>query len=159
MNYLRERVAYLKGLVEGMQMSELTNEGKLLREIIDVMDDITLAVEDLESIQEQQSEQIDDLEQDLCEIESAIFDYGMEPDYSDEDEYDADGHEYLECDLQCDGQCSEKCEHEVYMVECPYCYEIIELEKEMFINGKENVIECPKCHENIDVEWICDCGD
>ena len=29
MNYLRERVAYLKGLVEGMQMSELTNEGKL----------------------------------------------------------------------------------------------------------------------------------
>ena len=33
-----------KGLVEGMQMSELTNEGKLLRAIIDVMDDIALAI-------------------------------------------------------------------------------------------------------------------
>jgi hypothetical protein len=159
MNYLRERVAYLKGLVEGMQMSELTNEGKLLRAIIDVMDDIALAIEDLESIQEQQSEQIDELQEDLCEIESIIFDFRTDPEYSNEDDYDIDEHEYLECGLQCDGQCDEECEHEIYMVECPYCFSIIELEKEMFIKGEENVIECPKCHENIDVEWIYDCGD
>lgn len=159
MNYLRERVAYLKGLVEGMQMSELTNEGKLLRAIIDVMDDIALAIEDLESIHEQQSEQIDELQEDLCEIESIIFDYKTDPEYGNEDDYDIDGHEYLECGLKFDGQCDEECEHEIYMVECPYCFEIIELKKEMFFNGEEGVVECPKCHESIDVEWIYDCDD
>lgn len=158
MNYLRERVAYLKGLFEGMQMSELTNEGKLLRAIIDVMDDMALAIEDLESIQEQQCEQIDDLEQDLCEIESNIFDYRTESEYGKEDKYDTE-HECLECGLQCDSQCDAECEHEIYMVECPYCFEIIELEKEMFINEEVSTVECPKCHESVDVEWIRDCGD
>lgn len=179
MSYLRERVSYLIGLAEGMQMSELTNEGKLLRAIIDVMDDMALAIEDLENIQEYHSNQIDDLDQDLCEIESAIFDYGAE--YDDEDEYnyfiDEDGtSEYDlhrgdeecgeqcddECDEQCDDECdecNEECEQEIYMVECPYCFEIIELEKEMFTGNKGNILKCPKCHENIDVTWIYDCDD
>ena len=65
----------------------------------------------------------------------------------------------MECGLKFDGQCDEECEHEIYMVECPYCFEIIELKKEMFFNGEEGVVECPKCHESIDVEWIYDCDD
>ncbi|NSW90961.1 MAG: hypothetical protein HPY74_09900 [Firmicutes bacterium] len=165
MNYLRERVAYLKGLVEGMQISELTNEGKLFRAIIDVMDEIALAVEDLESIQEQHKEQIDDIDRDLSEIESVIFEYKDVPEYDEEDndEYDddfnIDENECEEYNFEYGNQCDKECDQEIYMVECPYCFEIIELEKEMCVEGEENIVECPKCHESIDVEWINDCDE
>ena len=52
---LRERVSY-KGLSEGMKIDENTNEGKLLMAIIDVIDDMFLAVEDLEEIQDEHAE-------------------------------------------------------------------------------------------------------
>ena len=61
MNYLKERVAYLKGLAEGMQLNDTTNEGKLLKAIIEVLDDVALAVDDIEDVQEQISEQLDDM--------------------------------------------------------------------------------------------------
>lgn len=155
MNYLRERVSYLKGLLEGMQISELTNEGILLKAIIDVMDDIALVVEDLEVAQEQQGEQIDALEQDLCEVENSAFDYNISSEYQGDDSCNL-GREYLEYNLQHTPQIGKQCECEIYMIECPYCFEVIELKKEMFVDEKTGTIECPKCHEHVDVDWMRD---
>jgi hypothetical protein len=36
MAYLSERVSYIKGLMEGMNLDTATNEGKLFKAIIDV---------------------------------------------------------------------------------------------------------------------------
>ena len=74
MGFLRERVSYLKGLCEGMKLDANTNEGKLLTAIIDVIDDIALAVEDLEEIQDEHAEIIENIDQDLAEVESVIYD-------------------------------------------------------------------------------------
>jgi len=82
MNYLKERVSYLKGLAEGMQISDATNEGKLLKAVIEVLDDVALAVDDIEEVQEQLSEQLDDVGEDIADLERAVFD--------EEEEYEED---------------------------------------------------------------------
>jgi hypothetical protein len=135
MNYLKERVAYLKGLAEGMQISDATNEGKLLKAIIEVLDDVALAVDDIEEVQEQLSEQIDNMDEDLAEIEAEIFD----EDYDDTE--DAEEAETI------DGE-----------FECPHCGEIINIEAASF-NDEKDSIKCPHCHKDIEIEWDCDCDN
>ena len=46
---ITERVAYLKGLAEGMELNTDKREGKLLAAIIDVLEDIALELEDIHS--------------------------------------------------------------------------------------------------------------
>jgi len=135
MNYLRERVAYLKGLAEGMQISDTTNEGKLLKAIIEVLDDFALAVDDMEEVQEQLSDQIESIDEDLAEIEKIV--------YEDYDEYEEDEEEesnYL-------GE-----------FECPHCGEKVEIYEDMLDEDTE-VITCPKCGKDIEVEWECECEE
>ncbi|NLD49445.1 MAG: hypothetical protein GX660_20005 [Clostridiaceae bacterium] len=129
MSFIKERVAYLKGLAEGMQISDVTNEGKLLKAMIDVLDDIALAVDDIEEVQEQLGEQVDNMDEDLAEIERILFD---EDEDDDEDNF-------------------------ITNVECPHCKETIELTEDMLDHEAES-FECPNCHKDIAVEWDCDCG-
>lgn len=131
MNYLKERVAYLKGLAEGMQLSDSTNEGKLLKAIIEVLDDVALAVDDVEEVQEQLSEQIDNMDEDLAEIERVIFD---EDEFEDEDE-----------------------DNYIGEFECPHCNEKIAVYEDM-LDDDAKLIQCPACNKDIEVEWECDCG-
>lgn len=128
MSYLKERVAYLKGLAEGMQISDATNEGKLLKAIIDVLEDFSLTVDDVEEIQDQLSEQVDNIDEDLAEVERMVFE--------DENEEDED----------------------IYFkeIECPHCGEEIEIDADM-IDDEGDTIECPNCHKEIELVWE-DCG-
>ena len=142
MNYLKERVAYLKGLAEGMQISDATNEGKLLKAIIEVLDDVALAVDDIEEVQEQLSEQVDNMDEDIADIESVIFDEDYEDDEDDDDDCDCD-----EDDEECDC-CGE--------FECPHCGEIVSIEDAPF-NEENTAITCPHCNKEIEIEWECDC--
>ena len=45
MAYLAERVSYIKGLMDGMNIDLATNEGKLFKAIVDVLDDMALSIE------------------------------------------------------------------------------------------------------------------
>ena len=65
MGYVKERVAYLKGLFAGMNIDESTNEGKLFKEIIEVLGDIADSVSDIEEVQEHLEEQVDTIDEDL----------------------------------------------------------------------------------------------
>ena len=44
---IMEKVAYLKGLAEGMELDTEKKEGKLLAAIIDLLEDMALEIEDL----------------------------------------------------------------------------------------------------------------
>lgn len=144
MNYLKEKVSYLKGLADGMQINDTTNEGKLLKAIIDVLDDVALAVDDIEEVQEELSEQVDEMDEDLAEVESLIYD----EDYDEDDEDD-------ECD--CD-ECNDDDEDEEIIAEfdCPHCGESVNL-ADAFM--KMDSVLCPHCNKEIEIEWSCDCED
>lgn len=119
MSYISERVAFIKGLAEGMKIDETTNEGKLFTAIIDVLDDIALAIEDVEEIQDEMSEQVDGIDDDLAELEKTVYDEDEEIEF-EEIECPYCGEE-IEVDL-------DLIDEDAEAIECPHCHQKIELE-------------------------------
>lgn len=73
MSYLKEKVSYLKGLAEGMALDESTDEKKLLKSILDVLDDFALVVDDIDEVQESLSEQVDVIDEGLARLEQDVY--------------------------------------------------------------------------------------
>ena len=133
---ITEKVAYLKGLAEGLALDESKPEAKLIKAMIDVLDDIALSVSDLEDGLDLFSEQLDAVDEDLDELEGFV--------YEDLDDC---------CCDDCDDCCDED-EEEYYDVECPSCGEVICVDRDILEEGS---INCPKCNELLEFEIDCDC--
>ncbi|MFA5524043.1 MAG: CD1247 N-terminal domain-containing protein [Tissierellales bacterium] len=131
MEYLYERVAYLKGLAEGLEIEDKSKEGKLLLHIIDALEDFADAITDLNEEQEELNEYIDFMDEDLADVEEEVF---GEFDDEFEDNFEDDDIDYVE-------------------VECPYCKEVVYLDTELVTD--DNKFECPNCQRLITCE--CDC--
>lgn len=129
-----ERVAYLKGLMEGMKVDDSTNEGKLFNLIADILTDVTEDVADLEDFTAELSEQVDAIDEDLNLLESDYYD-----EWDDDDE---------ECCCGCGG------DDEYYEVSCPSCGEEFEVDEDSLLDGS---IDCPNCGEHL--EFTCDDED
>ena len=69
---ISEKVAYLKGLMEGMNLSADSNEGKLFRAIVDVLDEIALEVEDLTDEVMELGDGLDVISDDLGDVEDIV---------------------------------------------------------------------------------------
>lgn len=119
MSYISERVAFIKGLAEGMKIDDSTNEGKLMNAIIDVLDDIALAVEDVEEIQDQMGEQVDGIDEDLAELEKLVYEE------DDEIEFEEISCPYCGKEIEVD---LDLIDEEANTIECPHCNQKIELE-------------------------------
>ena len=105
---ISEKVAYLKGLMEGMNLSADSNEGKLFRAIVDVLDEIALEVEDLTDEVMELGDGLDVISDDLSDVEDIVYD--------DEDEEDE--------------------EEECYTTTCPECEEEIFFDDTMLEDGE-----------------------
>ncbi|WP_325199690.1 CD1247 N-terminal domain-containing protein [Oscillibacter sp.] len=125
---ITEKVAYLKGLAEGMDLDTEKKEGKLLAAIIDVLEDIALELADLEDAQEELGEGLDAVSDDLEDVEDLL--YGEE----DEDEYELD-------DLEDDEDC--------YATTCPVCEETIYFDESVLEDGE---VICPNCGEKLEFD-------
>lgn len=137
-----EKIAYIKGLAEGLSLDESTKEGKILTAIIDLLGDITEEICDIEDGCDELLEQIDAVDEDLASLEDIIYE-------DDEDD----------CDCDCDCDCEDD---EVYEIECPACNDIIYLDADML---EEEGMVCPNCGTNLefdfdgcDCDCDCDCG-
>lgn len=128
-----EKVAYLKGLVEGLGVDDATKEGRIIKAIVEVLDDIALSVSDMEDGLSEISEQVDAIDEDLEDLEKDF--YGDE-DY-DDDEYDDDDTDY-------------------YEVTCPKCGEKVYLDEDLISDGETN---CPNCGEKLEFDFGCDCDN
>ena len=119
---ITEKVAYLKGLAEGMELDTEKKEGKLLAAIIDVLDDIALEIADMKADQEELYDGLDAVSDDLEDVEDAVF--GED----DEDEEDED--DYFEG-------------------ECPNCEEPLIIDDEALAAGE---IQCPNCETRFSLD-------
>lgn len=128
-----EKVAYLKGLAEGLALDESKPETKIIKAMMDVLDELALTVSDLEDGMDLISEQLDAVDEDLDELESFVY-----------EELD---------DCCCDDCCDDE-EEEYYDVECPSCGEVICVDRDILEEGS---INCPKCNELLEFEVECDC--
>ena len=72
---ISEKVAYLKGLAEGLNLDvEKSKEGKLISVMIGILEEVGLSIEDLEENALALGEEIDVLSDDLADVESVVFD-------------------------------------------------------------------------------------
>ena len=124
---LSKKVAYLKGLMEGLKIDDSTNEGKILTIMADILDEMSATVED-----------IDTLDEDLGEIEEII--YG---DDDDDDDCDCDD------DCCCDDEYDDD-EDAMYECVCPNCGDTIMLDENIIADGS---IDCPNCGESLEFDF------
>ena len=72
---ISEKVAYLKGLAEGLDLDTTkSKEGKLISVMIGILEDLAISVEDLEDNALDLGEEIDVLSDDLADVEAEVFD-------------------------------------------------------------------------------------
>ena len=129
---ITEKVAYLKGLAEGMELDTEKKEGKLLSAIIDVLDDIALELEDMKDEQAELSDGLDAVSDDLEDIEDIVYDEDDEESFDDE---------YYEDDAEEDEDC--------YATTCPTCEETIYFDESVLEDGE---VICPNCGEKLEFD-------
>ena len=122
---ISEKSAYLKGLMEGMNLNTESNEGKMIAAIVDLLGDMAKRVTDIEETTIAISDELDEIEEDLDAIEDFIMDEDDDDDedYDDEDEWDddEDSDEGFEFGDE---------ETTIYEAECPNCGETLEFSLE-----------------------------
>ena len=126
---ITEKVAYLKGLAEGMKLDS-KKERKLLSVIIDVLEDMALELSDLKENQDELYDGLDAVSDDLEDVEDLID--GEEDD--EDSEYELD-------DLE-DGE-------DCYATTCPTCEEIIYFDESVLEDG---MVICPNCGEHLEFD-------
>ena len=124
-----EKVAYLKGLADGLKLSDATAEGKVLLNVVDILNDMAMSITDLEDAVEELGETVDAIDEDLEDVEDEV--------YADDDDYDEDDDEFDDED------------EALYEVVCPTCGDTICLDESMLCEGE---IKCPNCGEKLEFD-------
>ncbi len=73
MSELSKKVEYLKGLADGMNLKEEKQDQKLLLKILEVLEEIAFEIEDLQEVQDEMNEYLENMDEDLAELEDAVF--------------------------------------------------------------------------------------
>ncbi len=128
---ISERVAYVKGLAEGMKLDNDSNEGKLFNAILDVLNDISEEIDAIYDDQLDIAEQLDAVDEDLSAIEELIYD-----------------------DEECSCCDCDDCDDDIYEVTCPNCNDTIYIDSEML---EEEGIKCPNCGTDLEFDFECEC--
>ncbi len=108
MDKLTDKVAYLLGLAEGMQLNPETPEHKLLLKILDVLKDFSYELEELRDRQDDLSEYVDNIDEDLSEVEELLFD---EEEEGEDDEGGCAGCAHHHHDEALEGEMEYECPH------------------------------------------------
>ena len=135
-----EKVAYLKGLTEGLGIDPAQKEGKILATILDILEDLALDQEDLASDIAELDEGLDAVSDDLEDVETVLF---GDPEDEDEDWDDEEAEDW-------DGETT------FYECECPVCGETVTFDEDVLAKGS---IQCPACGETLEFDLDGDGSD
>ena len=123
---LTEKVAYLKGLVEGLKLDANDDTVKVINAIIDVLDDMALTVSDLDDEVGLIGAQLDEVDDDLALLEEDFYD-----DWEDGEDYG----------------------EEMFEVVCPACGETVYFEDSAL---DDDYVVCPACGEKLEFDFQLD---
>ena len=85
---LVKKAAYIKGLMEGLKLEESSDEGKVLKAMSELLEEMAAQVEDLTVAFNDTVDTLDDINCDLTDLEEFV--------YGDSEE-DAEGESVYEC--------------------------------------------------------------
>ena len=128
--FANEKVAFLKGLLEGMSSDiEQSKEGKIYAAMVDVLESLAEEMEEMAIEVDTLANVVDELDEDLGAAEEFLYD---DEDEDDDDDWDG-----------------------FYNIACPACQEEFSVDETTLL---EESIECPNCGEKLEFELDCDCG-
>ena len=127
MSQMGEKVAYLKGLAEGLGVNAQTNEGKLMLAMLDTLEAFARENDELRERVGELAQYVEDIDNDVSDLEEALF---------SEDDDDLDDFEDDDDD-----------EDGLIEYECPHCGTVVFFDEEAFDMEEEHV--CPECHRKI----------
>jgi hypothetical protein len=139
---ISEKSAYLKGLMDGLNLNTETAEGKMIASIVDLLGDLTKKVTDIEDTTIAISDELDEIEEDLDAIEDFILDEEDDEYDEDEDDYDFDD----EDDYEDEGFDFGDEDSTIYEVTCA-CGNVIDFDEETLEAGS---IICDNCGETLE---------
>ena len=124
---ISEKVAYLKGLAEGLNLDTESKEGKLIAAIIDVLDDMAEKFAEIDDELCDVEDGLDAVSDDLSDVEETLY-FALDDD-EDEDEDDE--------------------EEECFMTNCPECEEEVYFDESVLEDGE---VICPNCGAKLEFD-------
>lgn len=131
---LTEKMSYLKGYVDALDIQKDSKEWKVIEKMTSVMDEMVVYIEDLQNQVDELSELCENLDEDLGQVEQEIFSIDGLEDDDDSFEDDEDGFDD---------------EGQLYETTCPTCGRTILLDESML---EEGGVEC-SCGENLEFDF------
>ena len=144
---INEKAAYLKGLMEGLQLDTEKAEGKMIAAMVELLGDITKKLTNVEDTTIAISDELDEIEEDLDAIEDFIMD--EEDDYDDDDYEDDDFDDYDDEDFDEEGFDFGDEDTTIYEVKC-ICGNVIAFDEETLEEGS---IICDECGETLEFSF------
>ena len=174
---LSDKVAYLKGLMEGLDIDSSTKEGKVLKIMAEILEDMAGAVEDIAHEVNEVVELVDIIDKDLGDVEEDIYDfddtktsnkisdiedfdydYDYDPiggpiDSEDEDLFDDDFE--AEDETEAEDEDAED-DEQMYECSCTNCGDTIYISESIV---KEGSMRCPNCNTLLEFNYLEDDED
>lgn len=132
---LTEKMSYLKGYIDGIDLDTSSKEGKILANVVDVMHDVVAYIEDLQGQVDELTELCEILDEDLGCVEDDFYDED-----DDDEDFDFDDDDF---DDEFDD------DEDLYEVVCPTCGDSILLDGGMLDEGS---MACPSCGEDLEFD-------
>ena len=145
---INEKAAYLKGLMEGLQLDTEKAEGKMIAAMVDLLGDLSKKLTNVEDTTIAISDELDEIEEDLDAIEDFIMDDEDDYDEEDEDE-DYEDDEWDEDEDYEEGFDFGDEDTTIYEVVCA-CGNVINFDEETLEEGS---IVCPDCGEILEFSF------
>ena len=136
---LAEKAAYLKGLMDGIKLDTEKDENRLLKAVVDLLQDMAVSIDDLEDNAIAVSDELDEIEENLDAIDEFLMDEDEDDDFDDDD---------LDYDLGDDDFAYD--EDPIYEVTCPKCGKVHQFSEKDLLEGSKN---CSKCGELLEFEF------
>lgn len=132
---LTERVAYIRGLMEGLGLDADSKETKVLNAMLELLDDMALTVTDLDGDIDDICDEIEEIEEEIDLLEEDVDD--LYEDFDDDD-------------------CC--CDEDEYELKCSNCGDTVIVDEDMLFGDEE--IFCPNCGAQFpEMDLECACGD
>ena len=143
---ISEKSAYLKGLMDGLNLDTEAAEGKMIAAIVDLLGDVTKKLTAVEDTTIAISDELDEIEDDLDAIEDFIM--SMDEDEYEDDDFDDDDEDFDFEDLEEGFDFGDE-ETTIYEVTCA-CGEVIAFDEETLEEGS---IICENCGEKLEFSF------
>ena len=138
---ISEKAAYLKGLMDGLNLDTEKAEGKMIAAVVELLGDVTKKLTDVEDTTIAISDELDEIEEDLDAIEDYILDVEEEleeEEFEEDDDYGFDDEEEFDEGFDFGDEDSI-----IYEVKC-VCGNVINFDEDTLEEGS---IVCDECGE------------